>query len=212
MTIKTTLLAALLGSGVALGSGAVLAAGSHSSGHDMKKGHGEMMKKGSGKKDNDHGDGHGGGHAMAIGEKGDPAKVDRTITITMSDNFFEPEEIDVKEGETIRFVISNKGEFLHEFNIGTAAMHAAHQKEMAKMAEHGMITPTGIDHKKMKMDHGGGKMMMAHDDPNSALLEPGKTAEVICRFSKNTELEFACNVPGHYDAGMMGEIKFKHGH
>jgi len=180
---------------------AAFAAGTHSGGHD--KGH-EI------KEDKGHGSGH--GHAMAIGQPGVAGKVDRTITITMSDNFFEPEEIKVKEGETIRFVVTNKGEFLHEFNIGTAAMHAAHQEEMAMMAEHGMITPTGIDHKKMKMDHGDGKMMMAHDDPNSALLEPGKQAEVIWRFSKITKLEFACNVPGHYDAGMIGPIHIGHGH
>jgi uncharacterized cupredoxin-like copper-binding protein len=149
------------------------------------------------------------GNAVAIGEPGVAARVDRTIVITMNDNFFEPEEIKVKEGETIRFVIANKGEFLHEFNIATAGMHAAHQGEMAMMMEHGMITATEFNEKKMNMDHGGGKTMMAHDDPNSVLLEPGKQAEVIWRFTKVAELEFACNVPGHYDSGMMGPIRVK---
>jgi uncharacterized cupredoxin-like copper-binding protein len=191
-TFKTTALAALAALfAFTVAAHGAIAAGSHSGGHDNDKGH---------------------GHSMAIGEPGDPAKADRTIAITMSDNFFEPEEIKIKEGETIRFVVSNKGEFLHEFNIGTAAMHAAHQKEMAEMMEHGMITATGIDHKMMKMDHGGGKMMMEHNDPNSVLLEPGKQAEVIWRFTKEAELEFACNVPGHYESGMMGPIHMQHGH
>ncbi|MDA1101276.1 MAG: cupredoxin domain-containing protein [Proteobacteria bacterium] len=185
-TVKTTALAALFAVTVAAHGGGAIAAGAHGAG----KGH---------------------GHGMAIGEPGDAAKVDRTITITMKDNFFEPETIEIKEGETIRFVVANKGAFLHEFNLGTAAMHAAHQKEMAEMMEHGMITATGIDHKMMKMDHGGGKMMMEHNDPNSVLLEPGKQAEVIWHFTKKVDLEFACNVPGHYESGMMGPIQFKHG-
>ena len=91
-------------------------------------------------------------------------------------------------------------------------MHAAHQVEMAKMMEHGMITATGFNQSKMKMDHGGGKMMMEHKDANSALLEPGKKAEIIWHFTKESKLEFACNVPGHYESGMMGAIQFKHGH
>jgi uncharacterized cupredoxin-like copper-binding protein len=91
-------------------------------------------------------------------------------------------------------------------------MHAAHQKEMAEMMEHGMITATGIDHKMMKMGAGGGKMMMQHNDPNSVLLEPGKQAEVIWHFKQQAKLEFACNVPGHYESGMMGLIHLQHGH
>ncbi len=186
--IKTAALAALIT--FTITAYGALAAGSHSGGHGAQKGH---------------------GHATSIGVPGDPAKVDRTIAITMSDNFFEPEEINIKEGETIRFVVTNKGEFLHEFNIGTAAMHAVHQKEMAEMMEHGMITSTGIDHMMMKMDHGDGKKMMEHNDPNSVLLEPAKQAEVIWRFTKAAELEFACNVPGHYESGMTGPIHMQHG-
>lgn len=124
----------------------------------------------------------------------------------MVDNYFEPEWLTVRAGETVRFVIRNDGEFLHEFNLGTAAMHAAHQEEMATMMEHGMLTPTGIDDEKMMMDHGAGGM--GHNDPNSVLVEPGKTAELVWTFTAATGLEFACNVPGHYDAGMMGEIVF----
>jgi len=194
---KTTALAAIFAFAIAANGGTAIAAGAHSGGHNAKKGHGAEMSN---------------GHAMAIGEPGDAAKVDRTIAITLKDNFFEPEEIAVKEGETIRFVVTNKGQFLHEFNIGTAVMHAAHQREMAEMMEHGMITPTSIDHKMMGMQHGGGKMMMAHNDANSVLVEPGKQAEVIWHLTKVAKLEFACNVPGHYESGMMGPIQFKHGH
>jgi uncharacterized cupredoxin-like copper-binding protein len=149
-------------------------------------------------------------HGGAIGEPGDKAKATRTVTITIRDNLYEPETVEVKKGETIRFVLKNTSELLHEFNIGTAAMHAEHQKEMAVMAEHGMITATGINHEMMKMDHSKmGMPAMTHDDPNAVLIEPGKTAELVWQFTKDTTLEFACNLPGHYEAGMVGQFRFR---
>ena len=123
----------------------------------------------------------------------------------MTDNRYLPEKITVKKGETIRFVMKNKGEFVHEFNIGTAKMHKAHQKEMMMMVEHGALEPDKINHAMMKMDMGGGKSM-EHNDPNSALLEPKKSGEIIWKFDTDAKLEFACNVPGHYESGMVGKI------
>ena len=156
---------------------------------------------------------HGGGHdkAMSIGKPGKTANVGRTISVVMQDNFYEPENLTVTAGETIRFVIKNTGDLVHEFNIGTAPMHAAHQKEMAMMVEHGMLEPDKInrDVKMSGMAGMSGKMAMSHNDPNSVLLEPGKSAEIIWRFEKTTGLEFARNVPGHYESGMMGKIQIK---
>lgn len=158
------------------------------------------------------GAGHSGEHKMSIGEAGNADKVDQTIEIKMYDNYYEPENLEFKEGQTIRFIVKNMGELVHEFNIGTAAMHASHQEEMEMMVEHGMLEPDKINHEMMKMDMGNGTM--EHNDPNSVLLEPGKDGEIIWRFSENAELEFACNIPGHYDSGMMGNIHLKddHGH
>ena len=153
-----------------------------------------------------HAGGH--GHGPDIGKPGKAAAVTRTIEMVMSDNRYTPETITVKKGETIRFKVRNAGQIVHEFNIGTAAMHAAHQKEMAMMAEHGVLGIDKIYHDKMNMNMGGGKAMK-HDDPNSVLLEPGKSGEVIWTFSANAKLEFACNVPGHYEAGMKGEIEIE---
>ncbi len=127
----------------------------------------------------------------------------------MGDNFYEPESIAVKEGETVRFVVKNAGEFVHEFNIATAEMHKAHGPEMMMMVEHGVLEADKINReaaKKMQASMGHG----LHDAPNSVLLEPGKTGEVIWTFPKKTELEFACNVPGHYESGMVGKIKLSH--
>jgi len=145
--------------------------------------------------------------ATAIGKPGTAGPNTRTIEIKLGDMFFEPERISVRPGETVRFVISNTGKVLHEFNIGTAAMHAVHQKEMEAMAAQGVITDTGIDHAKMHGGHMGadGKPMM-HDDPNAVLVPPGGKGEVVWTFPNATDLEFACNLPGHYDAGMVGRI------
>jgi uncharacterized cupredoxin-like copper-binding protein len=145
---------------------------------------------------------------MAIGETGKFSEVTRTIKIKMFDNYYDPKEISVNAGETVRFVVENAGEFVHEFNIATTEMHAAHQKEMMMMMEHGALEVDKINHVIMKMNMGSGKTM-EHNDPNSVLLEPSKAGEVIWKFTKVRALEFACNVPGHYDSGMMGQVRFK---
>lgn len=150
---------------------------------------------------------HSGGHGASIGEPGKASEADRTITVEMYDNYYEPETIEVKPGETVRFVVENKGNLVHEFNIGTPAMHEGHQKEMLMMVEHGVLKGDHIDHEMMEMDMGDGHSMK-HDDPNSVLMEPGETKEIIWTFTEATDLEFACNVPGHYQAGMYGDINF----
>ena len=97
---------------------------------------------------------------------------------------------------------------VHEFNIGTPAMHAAHQDEMMMMVEHGVLKADRIDRaagKAMQASMGHG----AHKDPNSVLLEPGETGEVVWTFPKDGMLEFACNVPGHYQAGMAGDFRIR---
>ena len=148
------------------------------------------------------------GENSAVGAPGDAAEVSRTIDVKMFDNYYEPEEISVKKGETVRFKIVNAGEFVHEFNIGTAAMHAEHQEEMMMMVEHGVLEADKINHDMMKMDMGNGKTM-EHNDPNSALLAPTESGEIIWKFTDDAELEFACNVPGHYASGMMGNVHFE---
>jgi len=152
-----------------------------------------------------HEDGH--DDTIDIGQAGKASDVSRTVEVRLQDNFFAPEDINVRTGETIRFVLINDGAFVHEFNIGTPEMHVAHQMEMAMMVQHGVLEPDKINRHMMEMDMGNGQMMK-HDDPNSILLEPGDTAEVIWTFSDATVLEFACNIPGHYDSGMAGLFSF----
>ena len=84
-----------------------------------------------------------------IGEKGDPNNVDRTINIKMYDNYYEPNSIKVKKGETIKFIVQNLGEMVHEYNIATKEMHIKHQPEMEKMVEHEILLVDKIDMDKV---------------------------------------------------------------
>lgn len=148
-------------------------------------------------------------HTFDFGQPAPAAKATRSIEVVMGDMSFDPKALQIKAGETVRFVLVNKGQLLHEFNLGDAATHAKHQQEMLQMQQSGMLTPTGIkemSHDMAGMDHAAMGHGMKHDDPNSVLVEPGKTAELTWTFSKATSLEFACNVPGHYQAGMVGKL------
>ena len=118
-----------------------------------------------------------------IGEPGDGAKVTRVVTIDMSDTMrFNPSTVQVRQGETIRFVVKNSGKVKHEFVLGSAK----------EIKEH---------YQKMMMS-----MEMDHSDPNMVSLAPGGTGELIWKFSKIGHVDFACLQPGHYDAGMKGSV------
>ena len=142
-----------------------------------------------------------------IGEKGKLSEVDRVIEVKMYDNFYEPNEIKIKKCETIKFKVYNFGELVHEFNIATKKMHLKHQSEMVKLVENEILLADKIDKKKMKemakKDHS-----MSHSHSNSVLLEPNEEGEIIWKFNTEAKLEAACNIPGHYETGMVAKIKY----
>jgi uncharacterized cupredoxin-like copper-binding protein len=127
---------------------------------------------------------HGGGHGeSAIGKPGVAAKVNRTIQVEMANGMrFKPAEIRVKRGETIRFVLKNTDGVKHEFSLGTEHEVLEHYEVMKKFPD------------------------MEHDEPNKISLAPGKRGEVIWHFTKTTAVDFACLHPGHFDAGMKGQV------
>lgn len=184
-SIRVCRLAAMV---IPLALGAVIALGMSARAGSGKKGHSHDHGQPEQKKDMQS------GHEMHGGMPGDPAKVSRTILVIAKDTEFNLKKIQVKDGETIRFVIRNKGELLHEFTIGSHEMQKEHQAEMMKMMDEGHMTAT--------------KMMagMEHSHGNSAMVEPGKQAEVVWMFHKGATVEFGCNIPGHYEAGMKGEF------
>lgn len=140
------------------------------------------------------GKGHGPGRHLGGGmphqttsNTGGPAEVSeasRTVELTASDALTSvPSTIEVSAAETVTFAVTNGGKAVHEFTLGDPAMQQEHAGMMAHI-------PAG----------------MGHDAPNSITLEPGETKRLAWRFGHAGTLEYACHVPGHYDAGMRGRI------
>lgn len=118
-----------------------------------------------------------------IGRPGDSAQVTRTVEIKMDDSMrFTPAEIPVKAGETIRFVVKNTGRLMHEMVIGTMADLKEHAMEMRKMS--------GVK----------------HAEPNMITLAAGKIGGLVWTFDQTGTVDFACLIPGHMEAGMVGKV------
>mgnify|MGYP005714675953 FL=1 len=145
---------------------------------------------------------------MKIGSKGNVADVTRIIKVVMYDNYYEPSSFQIKEGETIKFEVENAGMLVHEFNIANKMMHMKHQPEMIKMAENGILLAFSIDKEKMKKMAKMDKSM-GHSHSNSVLLEPKQKGDIIWKFDNAVNIEVACNVPGHYQAGMIAKVNIK---
>ena len=145
------------------------------------------------------------GPIKMIGQKGKISEVTRTITIKMYDNYYEPAQIEIKKDETIKFIVLNVGELVHEFNIATKEMHIKHQPEMLMMVENEILLSDRVDKEKMRQ-MAKKNPSMSHSHSNSVLLSPGEKGELVWKFSNKSKLEAACNVPGHYEVGMIAKI------
>ena len=128
-----------------------------------------------------------GNHAHSpAGQPGDAAKATKTIAVKMLDTMrFVPSEIQVKPGQTVKFVVTNTGKIRHEFGIGTRDQQKAHAEMMLADPE------------------------MKHEDGSVIAVEPGETKQLVWRFGKPGTYEAACQVPGHYPAGMMARVIVK---
>jgi len=131
--------------------------------------------------------GHSHGTEYSAGQPGDPKKPARIVLVTMKETddgrmIYIPDKFAVKKGEQVKFVITNAGELTHEFVIASVQDNDKHAELMKKYPE------------------------MEHDDPNSKTIQPKKKAELVWRFNKGGEFEFACLIPGHREAGMHGSI------
>ena len=145
---------------------------------------------------------------MKIGSLGKESEVSRVIKVIMYDNYYEPDSFQIKAGETIRFEVENAGELVHEFNIANKMMHIKHQPEMEKMVENEILFADSIDKVKMKKMAKMDKSM-GHSHSNSILLEPKQKGDIIWKFDNAVNIEVACNVPGHYQAGMIAKVNIK---
>ena len=142
---------------------------------------------------------------MKIGSKGKESEVSRVVKVFMYDNYYEPSSFQIKAGETIKFEVENAGMLVHEFNIANKMMHMKHQPEMLKMVENEILLADTIDKKKMKKMAKMDKAM-GHSHSNSVLLEPKQKGEIIWKFDNAVNIEVACNVPGHYQVGMIAKV------
>jgi len=134
---------------------------------------------------------HEGHEHFSAGEPGDPKKPARIVRVSMIDYGdekemrYEPAVINVRKGEQIRFVLENAGTESHEFMLATVTENRKHAEVMKKFPE------------------------MEHDDPNAKRIAVGAHGELVWKFTKAGEFEFACLIPGHYEAGMHGKIIVK---
>jgi uncharacterized cupredoxin-like copper-binding protein len=145
---------------------------------------------------------------MKIGSKGNENNISRVIKVIMYDNYYKPSSFQINAGETIKFEVENAGELVHEFNIANKMMHMKHQPEMEKMVENEILFADSIDKDKMK------KMAkiddsLGHSHSNSVLLEPKQKGDIIWKFDNAVNIEIACNVPGHYQVGMIAKVDIK---
>jgi uncharacterized cupredoxin-like copper-binding protein len=119
----------------------------------------------------------------AFGHEGDPRQVTRTIRVDMSDAFrFTPSDVVVKPGETVKFLVSNSGRQLHEMVLGTPEELKEHAELMRRFPD------------------------MEHADANMAHVKPGARGEIVWQFTQPGTYQFACLIPGHFEAGMVGKI------
>lgn len=120
---------------------------------------------------------------QAFGIAADPTKATRTIRVAMTDGMrFVPDTIEVEQDEIVKFVVTNKGKLLHELVIGTPADLKEHADLMKKFPD------------------------MEHDEPHMLHVRRGKTGQLAWQFNRPGEFSFACLIPGHFEAGMVGKI------
>lgn len=121
---------------------------------------------------------------FSVGQPGDPANISRTVDIIMDDNMrFEPAQLDVKAGKTVRFRVKNIGQLPHEMVIGTLDELQAHARQMREMPD------------------------MPHNESNAVALDAGEHGDLVWHFTQPTTLDFACLISGHLEAGMKGSIR-----
>jgi uncharacterized cupredoxin-like copper-binding protein len=128
---------------------------------------------------------HEGHPSFSAGEPGNPKRPARTIKVIMKEMLFDPSLIEVRKGEQVRFVLENDGTEDHEFMLATAAENREHGERMK------------------------GHPDMEHDDPNGKRIAPHARRELLWKFTKVGEFEYACLIPTHYDFGMFGKIVVK---
>lgn len=118
--------------------------------------------------------------ASAVGKSGKGLAVTKTYQVSLLDTMrFEfDNQPDLKDGDVVKFVVTNKGKIQHEFSIGSPTEQTAHREMMKSMPG------------------------MMHASDNTVTVQPGATVPLFWQFTGKQPVSFACNVPGHFEAGM----------
>jgi uncharacterized cupredoxin-like copper-binding protein len=103
-----------------------------------------------------------------------------TAHITIHYSTFDPADLAVNPGETVRFVIRNTDPIDHEFILGDARMQRVHEE--GTEAHHA-------------------------SRPGEVSVPAGETVVTTYTFPETPgALIFGCHLPGHYDFGMRGTV------
>ncbi|HHX8342027.1 TPA: copper-resistant cuproprotein CopI [Vibrio alginolyticus] len=122
----------------------------------------------------------------AVGMPAKGAKPDKVVHVILDDDMTIKFKKDVKiePNDVVQFVVMNTGKINHEFTIGSAKEQLEHREMM----------------KTMSGDH-------MHDSGNAVTVEPGKAKQLLWHFHGDNKVEFACNIPGHAESGMVKKIE-----
>ncbi|MEZ9462302.1 copper-resistant cuproprotein CopI [Vibrio splendidus] len=119
-----------------------------------------------------------------VGMPATGAKPDKVVHVLLSDDMkitFK-NKVDIEPNDVVQFVVMNTGKIDHEFSIGSASEQLEHREMMKNMGNH------------------------AHDSGSTVTVQPGKAKQMLWHFHGDNNVEFACNIPGHAEAGMVKSL------
>lgn len=125
------------------------------------------------------------GEMSDVGMSATGSKPTKVVHVLLSDDMkitFK-KEVDIQPNDVVQFVIMNTGKIDHEFSIGSAKEQLTHREMMRSM---------------------NGQHM--HDSGSTVTVQPGKAKQLTWHFQGDNHVEFACNIPGHAEAGMVKKV------
>jgi len=124
------------------------------------------------------------GEQLPFGRVGKSSEVSKKVAIELNDQFrFSPEEIQVAVGETLQLDFKNTGQMRHEWVLGTPFELSEHMELMRRFPN------------------------MEHDEPHMVHVDPGQKQQLVWQFNRKGEFAYACLLPGHFEAGMLGTVE-----
>ncbi|CAH6892168.1 Copper-binding protein [Vibrio chagasii] len=119
-----------------------------------------------------------------VGMPATGAKPDKVVHVLLSDDMkitFK-NKVNIEPNDVVQFVVMNTGKVDHEFSIGSSEEQLEHREMMKNMGNH------------------------AHDSGSTVTVKPGKAKQMLWHFHGDNHVEFACNIPGHAEAGMVKSV------